>query len=123
MGEVVGRALVQRADVCAGPYPVLGLSDGAVLLAGEIPFRIGDHCRVVLDLQGQLVGCTSSRMDGVEFLNFMKEAHPPIRRVAFPDDPRHPQIQRAIVAGVVEAVLDQPWNSESLSRALLPMGL
>jgi CheY-like chemotaxis protein len=70
-----------------------------------------------------IVGCDATHMDGIEFLNFLKDAHPPVRRVALPHDSQHPQLKRAIASGVVEAVLDQPWDSHTLSRALRPIAV
>jgi CheY-like chemotaxis protein len=70
-----------------------------------------------------IVGCDATHMDGIEFLNFLKDSHPPVRRVALPHDSQHPQLKRAIASGVVEAVLDQPWDRHTLSRVLLPVGV
>jgi hypothetical protein len=52
VGEIAARAFVQHGDVRAGPYSVLRLSDCAVMLAGEIPFGIGESCTVVFTVQG-----------------------------------------------------------------------
>jgi hypothetical protein len=52
IGEIAARAFVQQGDVRAGPYAVLRLSDCAALLAGKIPFGIGERCRVDLEVHG-----------------------------------------------------------------------
>ena len=66
-----------------------------------------------------VVGCDLARADPLGFLSFLKEAYPPIRRIALPGDSRPTQLKRAIATGVVEAVLSRPWDSDSLSEALL----
>lgn len=69
-----------------------------------------------------VVGCDLARADLLGFLSFMKDAYPQIRRVVLPGVPRPTQLERAIASGVVQAVLGQPWDSDSLSEALHPSG-
>jgi DNA-binding NarL/FixJ family response regulator len=67
-----------------------------------------------------IAGCDLAHADPLGFLNFLKDAYPRIRRVALPGDSRPKQFDRAIATGVVESVLNSPWNSDSLSEALRP---
>lgn len=69
-----------------------------------------------------VAGCDLAHADPLGFLNFLKDAYPRIRRVALPGDSRPKQLERAIATGVVDAVLNSPWDSDSLSKALRPSG-
>jgi CheY-like chemotaxis protein len=108
-------------------------SPSAVLLALEGDLRSLGHEVVVvatpLDALSQLcshahrivaaiVECDLVHADPLGFLSFLKDAYPRIRRVALPGDSRPKQLERVIAAGAVEAVLNSPWNSESLAKAL-----
>jgi CheY-like chemotaxis protein len=65
-----------------------------------------------------VVGCDLGRTDSLGFLNFLKDSYPHIRRVVLPGDSQPTQLERAIASGAVEAVLFEPWDSESLSKVL-----
>jgi hypothetical protein len=69
-----------------------------------------------------VVGCDLAGADRLGFLGFLKDVYPQVRRIALPGDPRPTQLERAIATGVIEAVLGRPWDSDSLSEALLPSG-
>ena len=95
MGEIAERAFVQQGDVCAGPYSVLRLSDCSVLLAGKIPFGIGERCRVVLEVPrhaSQSVDVEFVRADRFEdndrsemsFRNVSKEVRACLRELLAP---------------------------------------
>jgi hypothetical protein len=68
-----------------------------------------------------IAGCDPAHTDPLGFLNFLKDAHPRIRRIALPGDSRPKQLEHAVAAGVVEAVLNSPWDRDSLSVALSPL--
>jgi CheY-like chemotaxis protein len=94
-------------DVAAAATPL----DAISLLSG-------DTHRIV----AVVVGCDLACADLPGFLNFLRDAYPQIRRVALSGDSRPTQLERAITSGLVEAVLRQPWDSDSLSEALRPSG-
>jgi hypothetical protein len=66
--------------------------------------------------------CDHAGPDLLSFLQFLKETHPRVRRVALtcavrsvPGEPTNP-------SAVIEAVLCKPWSSNSLAEALRPSG-
>jgi DNA-binding NarL/FixJ family response regulator len=65
-----------------------------------------------------VVGCDLGRADSLGFLSFLKDSYPQIRRVALPGDSQPTQLERAIASGAVEAVLVEPFDSDSLSKVL-----
>ena len=75
----------------------------------------GDTHRIVV----VVVGCDLDGADSLGFLNFLKDGYPHIRRVvALPGGSKPTQLERAIASGAVEAVLVEPWDSDSLSKVL-----
>jgi hypothetical protein len=54
VSPIAARGFVLRGDVCAGPYPILELSESSVLFAGDMPFGIGERCAAILEVPGQI---------------------------------------------------------------------
>jgi response regulator RpfG family c-di-GMP phosphodiesterase len=67
-----------------------------------------------------IVECDSAHKDGVEFLSFLKEAHPSVRRVALTNTWEYTPLHLAFATGALEAVLERPWDSETLALAVVP---
>ena len=67
-----------------------------------------------------VVGCDLDRTDSLGFLNFLKESHPHIRRIALSGDSQAAEPEGAVASGAGEAVLTEPWDSESLCKVLRP---
>jgi CheY-like chemotaxis protein len=57
--------------------------------------------------------------DGLEFLTFLTDGHPVLRRILMSGNIPFSLLRLAVVSGGANAVLDKPWSRESLARALV----
>lgn len=57
--------------------------------------------------------------DGLEFLTFLSDGHPALRRILMSGNIPFSLLRLATVSGRANAVLDKPWTRDSLARVLV----
>lgn len=68
-----------------------------------------------------MVACDQDHGDGLGFLEFVKDAHPTIRRIALVQGARPDSLVQYTADGSVESVIERPWTRELLSQSLQPL--
>ena len=131
--KVVRAALESHRE--APPHEVLVIDDSSeVRRALQRDLRALGECAVLAATPLDAVDCLDQtrnidtaivdlrlgHADGLEFLCFLAEGHPSVRRVLMSGNIRPSQLELAIVSGRAHAVLEKPWNRKSLAQVIMP---
>lgn len=81
--------------------------EATILLAEQAPL-----------VETALVDLRLGNADGLEFLGWLAERHPQIHRVLMSGCIRTCQLELAVSSGRAHAVLEKPWNRETLLKAV-----
>lgn len=92
------------------------LGECAVLAA--TPLDAVDCLNEARNIDTAIVDLRLGHADGLEFLCFLAEAHPSIRRVLMSGNIRPGQLELAIVSGRAHAVLEKPWSRKGLGQVI-----
>lgn len=95
------RALGRRAVSAVTPLDAVG--------------RLNDGAR---HIDTAIVDLRLGHADGLEFLTFLSDGHPGVRRILMSGNIRPCQLELAVTSGRAHAVLDKPWSRESLAKAI-----
>jgi CheY-like chemotaxis protein len=130
--EAVSSAL-ERKERCGGPAVLVVDDDPPVRLA--LARQLGSiGCRAVLaatpldaiqGIEGRVVPADTALVDlflgtadGLELLEFLANDYPGVRRVLMSGQVRPSQLELARTSGRAHAVLQKPWDRESLVDAV-----
>lgn len=132
--EEVARAALQSHRE-APPHEVLVVDDSReVRHALQRDLRALGECGVLAATPLEAVSCLNEtphidtaivdlrlgHADGLDFLCFLAEDHPTVRRVLMSGNIRPTQLELAIVSGRAHAVLEKPWSRRSLAQVIAP---
>ncbi len=113
LSQAPGRVAAMEAELGA-----LGFDVVTVLTPLDAVSYLSSEAQPVAAV---MVSCDRDHSDGLGLLEFVKDAHPAVRRLALVNDTRPSDLDRHTADGSVETVVQHPWDRELLSRALRPL--